>query len=80
MEAESKKTIDLQSIIGIYPVCNTGAVLVYRIDYAEDRILAGISGEPPEWCEMTEEPTDGELELGFRLGSFFIPFADVTRF
>ena len=74
------RIIDLSTVIGICPISNTGAVFVYRIDYAEDRILAGMSGEPPEWCEMTEEPVDGELELGFRLGSFFVPFGDVMRF
>ena len=74
------RTIDLSKVIGIYPICNVGAVLVYRIDYAEDRILSGMQAETPEWCEMTEEPVDGELELGFRLGSFFVPFADVLRF
>jgi len=82
MSAEPRETaiIDLQSAIGIYPLCNAGAILVHRIDYGEDRILASMPGEPPEWCEMKEESVDGELELGFSLGSFFVPFADVIRF
>ena len=74
------EAIDLKSIIGICPISNTGAVLMYQIDYGEDRVLAGMAGETPEWCELKEEPVDGELELGFSLGSFFVPFADVMRF
>ena len=63
-------------------LCNTGAVLVHAIDYAEDKILASINGENPEWCAMTEEYMEvtGETELGFTLGSFFIPLCEVMRF
>ena len=74
------EAIDLKSIIGFFPICNAGAVLVYQIDYGEERVLASMPGEPPEWCKLIEEPVDGELELGFSLGSFFVPFADVMRF
>ena len=74
--------IDLASVIGVYPVCNTGAVLVHRIDYGEDRVLASINGKDPEWCCLTEEYVEatGEMELGFNLGSFFVPFCEVMRF
>ena len=76
------KVIDLSTVIGVYPLCNTGAVLVHAIDYGEDRILASINGANPEWCCMTEEymESTGELELGFTLGSLFIPFFEVMRF
>ena len=76
------KVIDLATVIGVYPLCNTGAVLVHSIDYGEDRILASINGANPEWCGMTEEymESTGELELGFTLGSLFIPFFEVMRF
>lgn len=76
------KVIDLSTVIGVYPLCNTGAVLVHSIDYGEDRILASINGANPEWCGMTEEymESTGELELGFTLGSLFIPFFEVMRF
>jgi len=52
------------------------------IDYAEDKILASINGENPEWCDMTEEYMEvtGDTELGFTLGSFFIPLFEVMRF
>ncbi|MGI5967468.1 MAG: hypothetical protein ACOX65_11150 [Anaerotruncus rubiinfantis] len=76
------KVVDLKTVIGVYPLCNTGAVLVHAIDYAEDKILASINGENPEWCDMTEEYMEvtGDTELGFTLGSFFIPLFEVMRF
>ena len=74
--------VNLTGVIGIYPDCNTGAVLVHAIDYGEDRVLASINGADPEWCGLTEEymETTEELELGFRLGGLFIPFCEVMRF
>ena len=74
--------IDLSAVIGVYPICNTGAVLVHAIDYAEGRVLASVNGENPEWCDMTEEYMEltGELEQGFHLGGFFVPFCEVMRF
>ena len=76
------KIIDLKTIIGVYPLCNTGTVLVHAIDYAEDKILASINGKEPCWCDMTEKYMEctGETELGFMLGSLFIPLYEVTRF
>ena len=76
------KMIDLCTVIGVCIFCNTGVVLVHQIDYTEDRVLASINGNAPEWCEMTEQYAEGsgELELGFCLGSIFVPFADVMRF
>ena len=74
--------IDLSAVIGVYPICNTGAVLVHAIDYAEGRVLASVNGADPEWCDMTEEYMEltGELEQGFHLGRFFVPFCEVMRF
>ena len=74
--------IDLASVIGMYPICNTGAVLVHKIDYGEEKVLASINGEEAEWCSLTEEymETSGELELGFHLGELFIPFCEIMRF
>ena len=76
------KVIDLSKVIGVYPVTNTGVVLVYEIDYGEDKVLAGFSGDDPEWCGLTEEyyESTGEQELGFHLGSFFVPFCEIQRF
>ena len=76
------KSIDLSTIIGVYPICNLGAILVHAIDYAEDKVLASINGQSPEWCDMAEEyrETSEELELGFNLGSIFCPFSEVMRF
>lgn len=76
------KMIDLSTVIGIFPICNTGAVLVHKIDYGEEKVLASINGESPEWCSLTEEydDTTGEQELGFTLGSLFVSFHLVERF
>ena len=74
--------IDLTTVIGVYPICNTGAVLVHAIDYGEDRVLASVNGADPTWCRLEEEYMEatGDLELGFRLGEWFIPFCEVMRF
>ena len=74
--------IDLSEVIGIYPICNNGAVLVHRIDYGEDRVLASINGIDPEWCRLEEQYMERtqEEELGFSLGSFFVPLCEVMRF
>ncbi len=74
--------IDLTKVIGVYSLSNTGAVLVHAIDYGEDKILASINGQNPEWCSMTEEYVEltEELELGFRIGDLFVPFCEVMRF
>ena len=76
------KMIDLCTVIGVYSISNTCTILVHKIDYGEDKVLASINGTNPEWCDFTEETTDGtdELELGFRLGAFFVPFSEVMRF
>ena len=77
-----QRIIDLTTVIGVYALCNTGAVLVHAIDYGEDRVLASINGEDAEWCSLTEEYMEvtGELETGFTLGGLFIPFCEVMRF
>lgn len=76
------KMIDLSTVIGVYPLTNTGAVLVHAIDYGEDKVLASINGNSSEWCSLTEQYMEAteELELGFVLGSFFVPFCEVMRF
>lgn len=76
------KMIDLADVIGIYILCNTAAVLVHQIDYGEDKVLASINGIEPEWCDLTEEYSEEtqEQELGFYLGSLFVPFSEVMQF
>lgn len=75
------KIIDLKDIIGVYPICNTGSLLVHKIDYTEDKILVSLNGKDREWCNMIEGYADGsdELEIGFKWGELFVPFADVMR-
>ena len=76
------KMIGLSTVIGIYGLCNTGAVLVHQIDYGEEKVLASINGTDPLWCDIREEywECSGELELGFSLGRLFVPFSEVMRF
>lgn len=68
-----------KKIIGVYPMFNTGGICVHAIDDAEDKVLASVNGENPEWCEMAEQPQeDGdEMESGFLFGSFFVAFSGV---
>ena len=70
-----------KKIIGVYPMFNTGGICVHAIDDAEDKVLASVNGENPEWCEMAEQPQeDGdEMESGFLFGSFFVAFSGVIR-
>ena len=74
--------IDLSKVIGVYTLCNVGAVLVHKIDYGEDRVLASINGQGARWCSLTEQymETSGEPELGFCLDGLFVPFCEVMRF
>ena len=78
------KTVD-KKIIGVFPISNTGGICVHAIDHAEDKALASINGENPEWCAITEKPQSemgaesDELEQGFMFGSFFVPFSEVMR-
>lgn len=57
----------MSKIIGMFPMFNTGGICVHAIDDAEDKVLASVNGEKPEWCEMAEQPQeDGdEMESGF---------------
>ncbi len=74
--------IDAKDIIGVYAICNTGSILVHKIDYAEDRVLVSLNGENKEWCALQEGRTDDseEYETGFYWGKMFIPLAEVYRF
>lgn len=72
-------------MIGVFPMFNTGGICVHEIDHAEDKVLASMNGENPEWYPITEKPQsemggDGdELESDFLFGSFFVPFSEVMR-
>ena len=69
----------VKKIIGGFPVCNMGGICVHQIE--GDRVLASMNGKDPAWCDITEEYTEsaGDMESGFRLGSFFVPFSEVMR-
>lgn len=74
-----------EKVIGVFSMFNTGGICVHAIDYAEDKVLASMNVENPEWCEMTEKPQSEvggeseEVESGFMFGSFFVPFSQVMR-
>ncbi|MFR2882012.1 MAG: hypothetical protein ACLTC8_14285 [Lachnospiraceae bacterium] len=67
-----------KKIIGVYPMFNTGGICVHAIDDAEEKVLASVNGENPEWCEMAEKPRPeedgGEMESGFCSAPFSCRF------
>lgn len=75
-------------VIGVFPVSNAGGICVHAIDHAEDKVLASMNGENPEWYGITEKPLseisgneedEDKMEPGFLFGSFFVPFSEVMR-
>ena len=52
----------MSKIIGVFPMFNTGGICVHAIDDAEDKVLASVNGENPEWCEMAEQPQEDTQE------------------
>ena len=76
------RMIDLSSVRGVYALANTGAVLIHAIDYDGEKVLASINGGNAEWCGLTEAQGNGgdDMELGFYLGSIFVPLSEVMRF
>lgn len=63
----------MSKIVGVFPMFNTGGICVHAIDDAEDKVLASVNGENPEWCEMTEQPRENgdEMESGFFIRLLF---------
>ena len=76
------KLIDLSTIIGVYGLTNTGAVLVHAIDYDAEKVLASVNGADPCWCDLIEACPEGgdDAEIGFYIGALFIPLSGVMRF
>ena len=74
--------------IGVFGMCNTGGICVHAINHTENRVLASMNGENPEWYPITEKNLAGlsgnesdadQWESGFLFGSFFVPFSEVMR-
>ena len=66
-------------IIGVYPLTNTAALYVHKIDYAEDRLYVSMNGEDPEWYKIKSENINGYWESGFYFGNAFVMVADILR-
>ena len=75
------KTIDINKVIGLYPLFYTAVVVIHEIDYAKDKVLISINGDDPKWCDISEQyiKTTKKWELGFYLGSTFIAFSNVIK-
>ncbi len=80
MPVQESEMIDLNHVIGVYPICNTGIVLLHKIDYTEERVMASLNGINPCWYDITEEEMDGETVQGFWLCAIFCPFCEIMRF
>ena len=73
-------------LLGVLPVTNCGSICVHEIE--DDRVLASISGQRPEWCSTAERPLSDyigdeaeadEMTSGFMFGRLFVPFCAVMR-
>ena len=72
---------DLNDIIGVYTICNTGSLVVHKIDNTDDKVLVSLNGKNPEWCNLQEGrcSDSDEFENGFYWGEMFIPFSEVMK-
>ena len=68
-------------VVGVYPLCNEGGVIVHEVDTASEKVLASVNYRSPEWCDMTEEVMEctGDYVSGFHIGSLWIPLSEVMR-
>lgn len=64
------------TVIGTYPICNNGGIIVHKFDMYEDKVLASMNGKGYMWCPIVEDP-DGEP--GFYYGKLYVAFGDVMR-
>lgn len=64
------------NVIAAYCLCNTASVNIYDIDYTEDKVLAGINDQEPEWCQIDYNDEDEDI---FRLGELEVPLNQCMR-
>lgn len=64
-----------EKVIGVYPLFNTGGICVHAIDYAEDKVLASVNGENPEWCEMAEKRSQKKMAVKWSRAFCSAPFS-----
>ena len=63
-------------VIGTYPICNNGGILVHDFDNYEDKILASMNGMDRKWCALVE---DGDGNPGFYYGEMYVRLEEVMR-
>lgn len=65
--------------IGGYTLSNNSGIVVYDIDYTEDKVLAAFvyfkDYDEAIWCDITYE----DDRCGFKYNELFIPFDEVMR-
>lgn len=73
--------VDLNDVVGVYTICNTGSLVVHKIDNTDDKVLVSLNGQNPEWCNMQEgrHSASDEFENGFYWGEMFVPFSEVIK-
>ena len=72
--------VEANDVIGIYPLCNTGSLVIIKLDEQEERVLVGLNGQNPEWCKIEErmDPESPEETIpGFYWGELYVSFTDV---
>ena len=68
-------------VVGVYPLCNVGGVIVHEVDTASEKVLASVNYRSPEWCDITDEFMEctGKWVTGFWLGHLWILLNEVIR-
>lgn len=66
--------------IGAYTLSNNSGILVYEIDYVEDKVLACFvyfdQFDKKIWCDIV---SDEDERMGFMFNNLFVPFEEVMR-
>jgi len=39
-------------VIGALGITNSCSINIYEIDHLEDKVLAGLNNQTPEWCDI----------------------------
>lgn len=68
-------------VLGSFCLSNTASVNIHQFDWVDDRVLASLNSQDPQWYFIQEHrnPDTDEYETGFYFGSLFVPFSQVLR-